>query len=80
MDDLYDSSDLYSIFSTLPTFLYVILGNIILLFIIELIVHYKKTSNGCSGPSGTSDSKKRVVFCKKVFVVGEILAVLGLFT
>ena len=43
LDDLYDKSDLYSLFSTLPTFLYVILGNIILLFIIELIVHYKKS-------------------------------------
>jgi prolipoprotein diacylglyceryltransferase len=43
LDGLYDKSDLYSVFSTLPTFLYVILGNIILLFIIELIVHYKKS-------------------------------------
>jgi len=53
------------------------LGNIIFLFIIELIVHYKK--NGSRSES-TAESKKKIVFCTKVFVVAEILAVLGLFT
>ena len=46
LDALYDQSVLYSVFSTLPSFLYVILGNIILLFIVELIVHYKKGGRG----------------------------------
>lgn len=38
IDKLYDNNMIYSILSSLPSFTYVIMGNIILLFIIELIV------------------------------------------
>jgi hypothetical protein len=40
---LYDKDELYSVFSNLPSFTYVIMGNIIMLFIVELIAQYKSS-------------------------------------
>lgn len=37
LQNLYDRDELYSVFSNLPSFTYVIMGNIIMLFIVELI-------------------------------------------
>ena len=57
-----------------------ILGNIILLFIIELIVHYKKSQLQHQSANASSEKKKRMVLCAKVFVIAEIIVVLAMFT
>lgn len=38
LEKLHEKDDIYQVFVLLPTFTYIIMGNIILLFIIELIV------------------------------------------
>ncbi len=43
LQNLYDRDELYSVFSNLPSFTYVIMGNIIMLFIVELIAQYKSS-------------------------------------
>jgi hypothetical protein len=75
LHDLYDKDDFYSVFSTLPSFTYVIMGNIIMLFIVELILQY----NSAKRHKKEIERRKRIVSGVRIFVIIEIITVLTLF-
>lgn len=69
MEDLFNKSYTYQVLSAFPSFTYVVMGNIILLFIVELIAQ-----NLPGGPR-----RRRIVSVTKAFVAIEIVVVMGLF-
>ncbi|TNV80103.1 hypothetical protein FGO68_gene6823 [Halteria grandinella] len=80
IDKLYDNNMIYSILSSLPSFTYVIMGNIILLFIIELIVqNLPKPHHVLAEAKAIMQSRKRLVKVVKGLVIAEIVVVMGIF-
>jgi hypothetical protein len=75
------SSDLYQALSSLPSFTYVIMGNIIFLFIMELIVQNKAKPHAMMPHYKTvMRRRQRLMATVKVIVLCEILVVLALYT
>jgi hypothetical protein len=87
LEHLYDKDDLYSLFSTLPSFTYVIMGNIIMLFIVEVIAQYKSAQMmKARGVVRSAEEQKRIrekririVQIVRIFVIVEICTIMGLF-
>ena len=70
MELWFDKNDLYQFLSTLPSFTYVIMGNIMFLFIVELFALKERSQRG---------RRQKLVNLATVLVVVEIVIVLGLF-
>lgn len=76
----YDQNSIYQTLSSLPTFTYVIMGNIILLFIVELIVqNLPKPHPVMTEYKSILAGRKRFVSIVRGLVIGEITIVVGLF-
>lgn len=77
---MYDSNMVYQTLSSLPSFTYVIMGNIILLFIIELIVqNLPKPHHIMAESKVILNKRKSFVKIVKCLVILEIAIVMGLF-
>jgi heme/copper-type cytochrome/quinol oxidase subunit 3 len=76
---LYDKDELYSVFSNLPSFTYVIMGNIIMLFIVELIAQYKSSQRITPQNKMEHEKRRKIVNGVRIFVIVEIIIVMGLF-
>jgi hypothetical protein len=51
VNKIYDENAWYQTFSTMPTFTYIILGNMIMLFIVEMIVQNVKRRKQVKSPT-----------------------------
>ncbi len=70
---------MYSVFSNLPSFTYVIMGNIIMLFIVELIAQYKSSQRITPQNKKEHEKRRKIVSGVRIFVIIEIITVMGLF-